>query len=143
DDNFPRAAAAAEAGLHGAFGFPIRRGPTILGVLEFFSREIRQPDELLISTMRVIGSQIGQFIERIEAESALRESEAQTRAILEAALDCVITMDAQGRIVEFNPAAERTFGYRRADAVGRAMAELIIPPALRPRHQQGLARYLA
>jgi PAS domain S-box-containing protein len=143
DDNFPRAPVAADEGLHGAFGFPIRLGPMVLGVLEFFSRDIREPDELLLSTMTVIGSQIGQFIERIEAESALRQIEARTRAILEAALDCVITMDAQGRILEFNPAAERAFGRRREDVLGQPMAELIIPPSLRPRHEQGLARYLA
>jgi PAS domain S-box-containing protein len=143
DDNFPRAAAASQEGLHGAFGFPIRLGSAVLGVLEFFSREIRPPDDLLLSTMSVIGSQIGQFLERIEAEAALRESEARTRAILEAALDCVITMDAQGRILEFNPAAERTFGYRREEVLGQAMADLIIPPSLRPLHERGLAHYLA
>src|SRR5262245_2410972 len=57
DDNLPRAPAAAAEGLHGAFGFPIRLGRTVLGVLEFFSREIREPDDLLRSTMSVIGSQ--------------------------------------------------------------------------------------
>ena len=68
------------------------------------------------------------------------------RAILEAALDCVVTMDENGCVVEFNPAAERTFGYAREDIVGREMAELIVPataardaparpPAL-PRHRQ-------
>jgi PAS domain S-box-containing protein len=143
DDNFPRAPGAIAEGLHSAFGFPISRGSTVLGVLEFFSREIRQPDELLLSTMSVIGSQIGQFIERIQAEAALRESEARNRAILEAALDCVITMDARGRVVEFNPAAERTFGYRREEAVGQVMADLIIPPSFRGQHTEGLARYLA
>jgi PAS domain S-box-containing protein len=143
DDNFPRSAAAAQEGLHGAFGFPIRLGPAVLGVLEFFSREIRKPDDLLLSTMSVIGSQIGQFIERIEAEAALRESEARTRAILDAALDCVITMDARGRILEFNPAAERTFGYRREDVLGQVMADLIIPLSLRGQYERGLARYLA
>jgi PAS domain S-box-containing protein len=143
DDNFPRAGAASQEGLHGAFGFPIRLGSAVLGVLEFFSREIRQPDDLLLSTMSVIGSQIGQFLERIEAEAALRQSEGRTRAILEAALDCVITMDARGRILEFNPAAERTFGYRREEALGQVMSELIIPPSLRPLHERGLAHYLA
>jgi PAS domain S-box-containing protein len=143
DDNFPRAPAASGEGLRAAFGFPIRLGSTVLGVMEFFSREIREPDTVLLSTMSVIGSQIGQFIERIQAESALRESEALTRAVLESAIDCVIAIDAQGRILEFNPAAERTFGYPRTQILGQPMADLIIPPALRPRHQQGLARYLA
>ncbi len=69
--------------------------------------------------------------------------EALNRAILSSALDCIITMDAQGRVLEFNPAAERTFGYTRAQAVGQELAELIIPPELRERHRRGLAHYLA
>ena len=64
------------------------------------------------------------------------------RAILDCALDCIITMDATGRIVEFNPAAERVFGYTREEAVGKELAELIIPASMRKRHRQGLQRYL-
>ena len=65
------------------------------------------------------------------------------RAILESALDCIITMDADGLVREFNPAAERVFGYRREDTIGQELASLIIPPVLRERHRQGLAKYLA
>jgi two-component system, cell cycle sensor histidine kinase and response regulator CckA len=68
--------------------------------------------------------------------------EALNRAILESALDCIITMDAHGRVLEFNPAAERVFGFSRAEAVGQELAELIIPPALRESHRRGLAHYL-
>jgi PAS domain S-box-containing protein len=77
------------------------------------------------------------------AVQALEALEARHSAILQSALDCIITMDYNGRVVEFNPAAERTFGYARDDVVGRTMAELIIPPSLRDRHAGGLARYLA
>ncbi len=63
-------------------------------------------------------------------------------AYLEAAIDCVIVADASGRIVEFNPAAERTFGYSRQDALGRTMAELIVPPSLRERHVAAFARFV-
>ena len=65
------------------------------------------------------------------------------RALLQAALDCVVTMDHRGRVVEWNPAAERTFGWTAGEAAGREMGELIVPPALRERHRAGLARYLA
>ncbi|HEY3662168.1 MAG TPA: ATP-binding protein [Chthoniobacterales bacterium] len=64
------------------------------------------------------------------------------RAILDSALDCIITMDAAGLVQEWNPAAMRTFGLTREQAVGRELAELIIPPELRERHRQGLAHYL-
>jgi signal transduction histidine kinase/DNA-binding response OmpR family regulator len=72
DTNFPRAPIAAQAGLHAAFGFPILLGSEVLGVLEFFSDQIQRPDERLLEMMSAIGSQIGQFIERTEAEDALR-----------------------------------------------------------------------
>jgi PAS domain S-box-containing protein len=64
-------------------------------------------------------------------------------AYLEATLDCVVIADASGRVVEFNPAAERTFGYSRAEAVGRTLAELLVPPALRRRHSEAFARFVA
>jgi signal transduction histidine kinase len=63
--------------------------------------------------------------ERKRAEAALRQSDARHRAIVDAALDCVITMDGDGRVIEFNPAAERTFGYRKRDVFGRPLADLI------------------
>ena len=77
------------------------------------------------------------------AEEETYRSEARKSAILEAAMDCVITMDHEGKVVEFNPAAERTFGYRREDALGKPLGELIVPPSLRKAHREGLARYLA
>lgn len=80
---------------------------------------------------------------RKQAQEAVRESEARKRAILDAAIDCIITIDHEGKIVDFNPAAEKTFGYTRAEAIGKEMAALIIPPSLRDRHRRGLARYLA
>ena len=81
--------------------------------------------------------------ERQQAEKALRESEARKRAILESALDCIITMDHAGLVVDWNPAAERTFGYRREEAIGKEMAELIIPSNFREHHRRGLAHFLA
>jgi PAS domain S-box-containing protein len=74
---------------------------------------------------------------------ALQASEARKSAILESALDCVISIDHQGRIVEFNPAAEQAFGYAREEVLGRTMADLIIPPSFRDRHAHGLAHYVA
>src|SRR5207253_10289858 len=64
-------------------------------------------------------------------------------AILETALDAIVTMDHAGQITEFNPAAEKMFGYDRAGVLGKEMAELLIPPDLREKHRQGLKHYLA
>jgi PAS domain S-box-containing protein len=81
--------------------------------------------------------------DRKEATQRLKDSEARKAAMIESALDCVITIDERGRVVEFNPAAERTFGYTRAEVLGRDMAEVLVPPRLRADHNRGLARYLA
>jgi PAS domain S-box-containing protein len=85
-----------------------------------------------------------------QSEQALAEqlaartaSEALNTAIIASALDCVIAIDEAGEVVEFNPAAEQTFGHRRADVLGRKIGELIVPPDLRQRHAEGFARYLA
>ena len=73
----------------------------------------------------------------------LKRSEARKAAILDSALDCIVAIDHEGCITEFNPAAERTFGHRRDDVVGKRLAEVIIPSPLRESHRHGLARYLA
>jgi PAS domain S-box-containing protein len=93
----------------------------------------------------VIGaSKIAQDIgERKRAEEAIRTSEARKTAFFQTALDCIISMDHEGRVLEFNPAAERTFGYREDEVLGKELATLIIPPALREQHRRGLAHYLA
>jgi len=80
--------------------------------------------------------------ERKRSVEALRKSEERTRSILETALDAIVVMDTNGVVHEWNPAAERMFGYTRAQAVGQPLAELIVPPYLRDLHRSGLARYL-
>ena len=93
--------------------------------------------------MAALGDQLGHALERLRDADELRAKEARHRAMLDAALDCVITIDHEGRVIDFNAAAQRTFGYRPAEAIGRDMTELIVPPELRARHRGGLARYLA
>jgi len=78
-----------------------------------------------------------------EEEAELKRSEARKTAILNSALDCIVTIDHEGRITEFNPAAERTFGYKRDDIVGMRMVDTIVPPLYRQMHQRGFDRYLA
>jgi PAS domain S-box-containing protein len=142
DVNFPRAPVALPAGIQSAFACPIASGGEVQGVVEFFSRAAREPDPDLLEMMTTVGGQIGQFLHRMQAESELRQSEARKAAILEAALDCIITIDHEERILEFNPAAEKTFGHARAAVLGRRLSELIIPPAHRAAHHAGMRRYL-
>ena len=79
DINFSRGAQAREVGFHGACGWPIRVGSEIDGVIEFFSRQVRQPDDELLKMLEDIGLKIGQFGERARTEGVLRETEAQLR----------------------------------------------------------------
>ena len=268
DQNFPRAAVAVKEGLHAAFCFPIKLGSEVLGVIECFSREIREPDENFLQMLSVIGNEIGQVIERRKAEELLANKEAQLRlitgstpamlvqcsrdlryvfvnrayaemlgmpaeqiigkpipeviglkafeiirphvesvlsghlvfdeievpykpigrrfmqvayvpekdengeicgwiasinditerkhveeahrrietlkgAILDSALDCIISINHEGKIIEFNPAAEKTLGYTRAEVLGQPMADLIIPHRFREAHHSGFLHYLA
>jgi PAS domain-containing protein len=112
---------------HVALAVPIRAGHEVRGVIEIFNRSTIAPDPDLLETMSTVANQVGQFIARKQVETAVTEEQRRTRAILDSALDAVIGMDHQGRIADFNAAAERTLGYTRDQALGRALADLIIP----------------
>jgi len=120
DSNFPRAAVAAREGLHGAFGFPIKLGGTVLGVLEFFSREIREPDQDLLDLLATIGSQIGQFVERKRAEDELRTLFRMSRDLL-----CIAGFDGYFR--RLNPAWEETLGYPIQELMSRPYVDFVHP----------------
>jgi PAS domain S-box-containing protein len=111
DRNFPRGAIAAIVGLHGAFGFPIVLGDEVLGIIEFFSGEVKEPDEDLLAMMAVIGSQIGQFMERKEAEEELRRSRDQLQAIFQSVAEGITVQDPTGRLIYANDAAARQTGF--------------------------------
>jgi PAS domain S-box-containing protein len=137
DENFPRASIAEREGVHAAFGFPILLGGEVLGVIEFFSREIRQPDEALLSMLATIGSQIGQFIERTRAEQALREREARIRRLVDANIIGIFIWDFDGQVLEANEAFLRIVGYDQADLVaGRLRWTELTPPEWRDRDAQ-------
>jgi PAS domain S-box-containing protein len=141
EPNFPRAEAAQRAGLRAAAVVPVV-GPTgVLGAMELLGRDVRAPEPEQLDLMGTLGRQVGQYVARIRAEERLRATEEVSASIVQAALDCIITMDATGRVLDFNPAAEEVFGYRREEALGRTVAELIVPPEHRTAHQRSLRRY--
>ena len=142
EPNFPRAEAAAAAALRTAVVVPVVAREETLGVVEFFAPESRSARHGELDLLVTIGQQLGQFAGRMMVEERLRESEAVATSVVRAALDAVVTMDHEGRVIDFNPAAEDTFGYRREEAIGQVLAELIIPPALRELHHEALERYL-
>jgi PAS domain S-box-containing protein len=140
DPSYPRAEAAGADGLGGGTAFPVRIGSECVAVIEFFAREVRAPDPDLIALTDAIGTLIGEFIESRRIAEKVRLSEARKSAVFASSLDGVITIDHEGMVVEFNPAAERIFGRSVDDAVGAELAELVIPPSLRERHRAALRR---
>ena len=104
DANFPRARSADAVGLHGAFALPILRDTQVLGVMEFFSRDIRQPDDELLATMATVGRQIGLFVDRKWAAEELER-------FFDLSLDLLCVATTEGYFVRLNPAWTRLLGY--------------------------------
>ncbi len=150
--NFPeteRAALHAEAVLS-QIVVPVFVGDEWWGFLGFddcVAERIWPPAEVeaLKAAADTLGAAIGRTQaerERAAAQSAAAELEARTSAVLASALEGIVTMDGEGLIVDFNPAAERMFGHRRDDIVGRPLADVIIPPEFRDRHRAALDRFM-
>lgn len=81
--------------------------------------------------------------ERLVFEEALLNSETKLRAVVNGALDAIVSINEHGKIVEFNPAAEKMFGYTRDDVINKSLAETIIPPSLRDAHHKGHQHFVA
>jgi PAS domain S-box-containing protein len=142
DGNFPRARIADQEGLHGAFGFPIVLHGEVLGAIEFFSSEVRQPDEELLQMMTVIGGQVGQFIERKRAEAAHRESEERFARFMQHLPGLAWIKTADGRYVYVNDAAEKVFAKPREALYGRTDEE-IFPAEVAAQFQENDRQALA
>src|SRR6266498_407894 len=127
DPGFRRGPAAARSGLHTGLACPILLGGEALGIVEFFSRRIREPDEQELATLSAIGSQIGQFIRRKRAEQAVQASEKRFRALIEHAYDIVLLLSAEGTILYASPSVERVLGYAPEEVIGRDGYELVHP----------------
>ncbi|HMH19970.1 MAG TPA: EAL domain-containing protein [Burkholderiales bacterium] len=118
---------ARETGMHGAFVFPVMSERKVIGVLTFNSREVREPEDLLLQAISVIGSQIGQFVQRKQAEKVLRESEESFRALTELSSDMYWTQDSEHRFVTFSGSNKtlplRLIGKHRWDEESFNMTE--------------------
>ena len=119
-----RARAAARGDLRSAIGLPLRVGGEVVGVLEFFGASMREPDADLIGTLEIIGSQVGQALERHDSELARRRAETQYRELVEAASDLVWRIDLDGRLTFLNRAAQQVYGRSAEELQGQHFAEL-------------------
>ncbi|MGH9017504.1 MAG: putative bifunctional diguanylate cyclase/phosphodiesterase, partial [Acidimicrobiales bacterium] len=143
DANFPRADAARRAHLRAAFAFAVTTRARVAAVLEFYCHDALEPDERFLEIIGQIGYQLGLVYERELVRVALASSEERTRRILDTAGDAFVGMNADGAVSEWNQHSEAIFGWSRHEALGRQVTDLIVPPASRPAHQHGLARFLA
>ena len=120
--------------------FPVMSGDGCMAVVEFVRRDQASPNGDLAPLTDALGTQIGEFIVGLRAREAVRVSEARKSAVLDSALDGVITIDHEGRILEYNAGAERIFGHSAEASIGAELAELVVPPSLRERHREALRR---
>ena len=138
-----RTARARRTGLSRAVAVPLVGGDDVFGVLELMASGTEPADADLVPSLSTLGIQLGQFVARRRAEEAARVTEARKAAMLEAALDAVVSMDHDGRIVEWNEAARITFGWSRDEVVGRTVQDVIVPSSLQQGHRTGLAKHLS
>jgi two-component system, cell cycle sensor histidine kinase and response regulator CckA len=132
-----------ELGIGAYLGVPMMAGDgEVLGVLCSIDRHAREWTPAQIEVAEGLAAAVVTEIGlRSTIAVAARQAE-ERQAIVAAALDCIVTMDADGIVRDFNPAAERTFGYPSEEAIGRRLGDLIVPPELREQHERGLRRYL-
>jgi len=139
--DFAPADAALKSSLSCAFAFPVRSATGPCGVIEFFTRDRRQPDPELLETVADLGRQIGQFIERSNAQAALRLSEERYRTLAETASDVIITISADGTVLFANRATESVFGYRPGELLGNRLT-MLMPRDIRELYKQDGGNYL-
>ena len=126
----------------GTVAFPICIGTDCLGLMEFVGRRPVDIDKGAEEALSVLGRQFGQFLKRRRAEAELRDSETLKAAIMQTALDGVVVIDEETHIVEFNPAAERTFGWSHDTVMGQQLGALILPADFLVGHLRKFARFL-
>jgi PAS domain S-box-containing protein len=126
-----------------AFAFPVLSRRGVAAVLEFFSAEWAAPDERLLDVMADVGTQLGRVVDRVDARRDVEAGKQRLERIIETSGEAFIGMGESGLVTYWNAAAERMFGLSRAEALGRSLAETVVPPRHREAHRDGLARFLA
>jgi len=123
EPTLPMAGFASESGLHGSFAIPLRNGPEVIGVMAFYSRDVRQANDDHLSMLSALGGQIGQFMERKRVEQGLRDSEERYRSVIAALDEGLILVDAEGQVIASNASCERILARSSLEMLGRSSIE--------------------
>jgi PAS domain S-box-containing protein len=142
DPTFTRREEARAAGIKGSIACPLLVGTEVVGALEFFADRVLAVEEPVMEMLGHVGTQLGRVVERERAHDALRQSEGRVRSIVEMAHDAFVATDAKGLVTEWNNQAQVIFGWSREEAMGHAMAEMIIPARYRNAHRRGMRHFL-
>ena len=140
--NFPRFSVAKQEGLKSGLGFPLHVGRTVLGAIELLSRDARPASPEMKRFLFAIGGQIGVFLERLAMGRDLHSADAQFQLLAQAASMAVFTIDEHSNVLFASAGAERIFGYRSEELIGRKLM-MIMPEYLRGVHEAALRKYVA
>ncbi len=138
-ERFDRAAQAQRAGVREAMAVPVMAATGAVAVLELFVSHERAGEPGRMERIAKVAAELGPLVERRRAEEALRASEQRFRAVTDAAVDAIVSADSFGRLLSWNSGAERMFGWRAEEVVGRPLT-VIIPERLRALHEAGITR---
>jgi len=138
-ERFDRAAQAQRAGVREAMAVPVLGAAGAVAVLELFVTHERAGEPGRMERIAKVAAELGPLVERRRSEEALRASEQRFRAVTDAAVDAIVSADSFGRLLSWNSGAERMFGWRAEEVVGRPLT-VIIPERLRALHEAGITR---
>lgn len=130
-------------GMRALVSVPLNRAGQCAALLAVSSATPRAWTEPELRMIHLVAERTWLWVEQLRTLEALKVSEARKAAKLNSAFDGIVTMDHESNIIEFNPAAERLFGRKRSEVLGKHLPDLLIPEALREAHRKGLERYLA
>ena len=135
---------ALSHGVRACWATPISSSAgSVLGAFAIYYDGPRQPTTLQLRLIEQFTDIARIAVERAHTDAALTTSEARKAAILDSSLDCIVTIDHEGRITEFNLAAERTFGYSRQEVIGRLLTDVLVPDRLRERQKLEFSHFLS
>ncbi|WP_112268605.1 ATP-binding protein [Lentzea terrae] len=140
----------SELGVGSGFAFPVHSEDGVVAVLEFYDPGVRRPGPRVLDLVTELGREVGQAVARmsehaelVHDQKKLRETVHRLRTIIGTAHDAFIALDEDGRVTEWNAAAERMFGWPRTAILGRLLADTVVPERFRADHVTGIARLKA